>query len=157
MKLARAFARKIVRPPTMANRSTVVRQDLEADDVDINEAKDDLEVSRHTDVPAPTKLSVKLTQAEKVRQLARMEEFDDLEDADTQAKKRYYEEQRKFARKLMDTEETQKPEKLVQRQKKETLWGLGGELLRRKESKMSLNQTSLSSIESRLLRSFSST
>lgn len=61
----------------MANRSTVVRQDLEADDVDINEAKDDLEVSRHTDVPAPTKLSVKLTQAEKVRQLARMEEFDD--------------------------------------------------------------------------------
>lgn len=141
----------------MANRSTVVRQDLEADDVDINEAKDDLEVSRHTDVPAPTKLSVKLTQAEKVRQLARMEEFDDLEDADTQAKKRYYEEQRKFARKLMDTEETQKPEKLVQRQKKETLWGLGGELLRRKESKMSLNQTSLSSIESRLLRSFSST
>lgn len=128
----------------MANRSTVVRQDLEADDVDINEAKDDLEVSRHADVPAPTKLSVKLTQAEKVRQLARMEEFDDLEDADTQAKKRYYEEQRKFARKLMDTEETQKPEKLVQRQKKETLWGLGGELLRRKESKMSLNQTSLS-------------
>ena len=65
-----------------------------------------------------------------------MDNFDDIEDADTLAKKRYYKEQKKFARHLVDSanDEDEPNQKLVQRPKKETLWGLGGELLRRKEN-----------------------
>lgn len=107
--------------------------------------------------PEPSLQSIKMTQAEKVKQLASLQDFDDLEDADTQAKKRYYEEQKKFSKKLMETEETTKPEKLVQRVKKETLWGLGGELLRRKESNLCADKTSSNWIGFRLPKRFSFT
>lgn len=159
MKLARSFARRLtIKRPDLVSKLSVVRQDLDDDDVDINDDKDHIDGdSMNVGDRVPSLMSVKMTQAEKVRQLATMEEFDDLEDADTQAKKRYYEEQRKFSKKLMETEETQKPEKLVQRQKKETLWGLGGELLRRKDSNLELSKTSSSLIESRRLKSYNST
>lgn len=79
--------------------------------------------------------SINLTQSQKVEQLAKMHRFEELEDADSQAKKRYYLQQKKFAHDLVEKSEDERPpEKLVQRQKKDTLWGLGGELLRRKES-----------------------
>lgn len=85
----------------------------------------------------PSQASIKLAQRQKVKLLATMSNVEDLEaDADTLARKRYYEEQRKFARDLKKSaEETEESGKLVQRPKKETVWGLGGELLRRKESR----------------------
>ena len=85
----------------------------------------------------PSQASIKLAQRQKVKLLATMSNVEDLEaDADTLARKRYYEEQRKFARDLKKSaEENEESGKLVQRPKKETVWGLGGELLRRKESR----------------------
>jgi len=80
--------------------------------------------------------SISLTQSDKIRELSRMSSFSELEDADTQARTRYMQEQRRFSKELTQTEENSHPDKLVQRMKKETLWGLGGELLRRKESRM---------------------
>lgn len=139
MKLFRSFARRVVKKVEPKAGFKVVSKDLRDEEDDEGYPQDDqTEQETVTGPTEPSLKSIKLTQAEKVRQLATLQEFDDITDADTLAKKRYIEEQRKFSKTLMETEETSKPEKLVQRVKKETLWGLGGELLRRKESMASL-------------------
>lgn len=135
MKLVRSFARRVAKRVDLNAGFKVARKDIrdedaEEDDTQGHQTTDNISESRHE----PSLQSIKMTQAEKVKQLASLQDFDEIEDADTAAKQRYFEEQRKFTKKLMETDESSKPEKLVQRVKKETLWGLGGELLRRKES-----------------------
>jgi len=109
---------------------SIEKEDAEAEDVE------DTGTDATANDGSVSLQSINLTQAQKVQQLAKMHSFEELEDADSQAKKRYYLQQKKFARDLVEKSEDERaPEKLVQRQKKETLWGLGGELLRRKESR----------------------
>lgn len=158
MKLARFFARRVVKRVDPKGGLRVIKKDIREDeDEDGSPQEDQSSQNSSKQAPEPSLQSIKMTQAEKVKQLASLQDFDDIADADTQAKKRYYEEQRKFSKKLMETEENSKPEKLVQRVKKETLWGLGGELLRRKESNLYLTETSSNSTVSRLPKRFSFT
>lgn len=135
-KLLRTFARRS--KPIADFKSKIKSLSRSIDDEDAEGDEVEVEVGAPDGLAGATGVSLQsihLTQAQKVQQLSKMHQFEDLEDADTQAKKRYYLQQKKFASELIEKSEDEQPAaKLVQRQKKETLWGLGGELLRRKES-----------------------
>ena len=89
--------------------------------------------------------NLELTEAEQVQTLFRVDDFEGQEidktsgdelSAEEIAKKNYYKERQNFVKsELLDEQFDPREQKLVQRPTREAVWGLGGQLLRRKESK----------------------
>lgn len=92
------------------------------------------------------KSSEEMSQIDKVSALFNLDEFDDDLDAQQLAKKAFEKEREKFVNKelIKPYEEDIYDQKLVQRPQRETVWGLGGQLLKRNESKNSFSSMKLS-------------
>ena len=133
MILYRSFARAMRHRQDFKSKLKYVAKDVNQQADEHDDSSMDVVLSDDHKVSIQ---SIKLTQMEKVKQLSKMVDINDVDDADTQAKRRYYIQQKKFSQDLIEKDEDYDDmnKKLVQRPKKETLWGLGGELLRRKEN-----------------------
>lgn len=146
-KLTRKFARGRIKKVSLSQKLTQIKENqqeaeiqeqMEFEKEKIEEEKSNL-YNQVIDVMDGTSTQhldqIKVDQHDQVASIMNLDEFEGDLTPQQQAKKHFYLERQKFAKQdLVDEMYSSRDEKLVQRPAREAVWGLGGQLLKRKES-----------------------